>query len=365
MENIMSMSGEELYAKALEFKNLDYDNYFIHIVMAANLKHPEAMHYFHEDCYLKKNLKQNHAKTIIFYEATKNFSYSMTYLGIMHDLGINTERNYQKAGELYTIAIQQGNVIAMAGLAQLYESGYGVEHNYPKAIKLYTRVIEQERDFRYPRVYVMCRLANIYINGYGTKINYSKAMELLICAMERGSKIAIYKLALLYLDGLLGVERNHTRATELYIQFVEQHERELEIDPTDPSTMCDLAVAYTSAPNFGFEPKYDKAIALFNKANDMESNNAIILCNLGTMYENGYGIEKNYDEAIKFYNRAITIAPNNEQIASMFKSLSEKISFQKATERYILPFENLYKSILQFFDQHIQENIKFDSFMKL
>lgn len=352
MENIMSMSPEELYIKAIKFKDVDdYDNYFIHMTMAANFKHPGAIYHLHEDYHHCTHLKQNHAKTIFFYELTKEFSYSMTYLGSMYDAGIGTEKNHHKASELYIAAIQQVNVIAMNNLASLYETGNGVKQNYSKAIELYSRAIEQEEKQRYPRVRAMYSLAHMYQCGYGIEKNYEKAIELFIRAMEVGSIVAIYGLAQLYAFGL-GVTKNYGRAAELCTEAIRLYTREIELRPDSAIAMNDLAIIYSW--KFTSEKNYGKAIELYNRAHEILPDSAYIIHNLGYMYENGFGVKRDYAKALEFYAKAVNLEPAHPVMIKSFRSLNREIHFPGSIKQHIKPFENCYNSALKILNSYVQ-----------
>ena len=144
MEEIINMSPDGLYTKAIEFKQLnDYNNYYIYMTMAANYDHPEAINCLETDYYAGINQKQDHNITFPFYEQTNNLSYSMNYLANMYQNGYGVEKNYDKAIDLYIRAIEKRNPCAMNNLAFMYEHGNGVKKDYRKAIELYMRAIEK------------------------------------------------------------------------------------------------------------------------------------------------------------------------------------------------------------------------------
>ena len=167
MEEIINMSPDGLYTKAIEFKQLnDYNNYYIYMTMAANHDHPEAINCLKTDYKTHEHLKQDHNITFPFYDQTKHFSYSSHYLANMYETGYVVEKDYQKAIDLYMRAIEKGHVSSMNNLAIIYHNGVGVEKNYQKAIDLY------------------------------------------ICAIERGSNCALYNLTILYRDNKSLFDKN-------------------------------------------------------------------------------------------------------------------------------------------------------------
>src|SRR5437868_13955588 len=117
---ICQLSGEELWDKAIEFRNNeDYDNCYIYMTMSANYDDQLAKENIYiDDLYLK----QDHTKTFSFNEKTaysneiKN-SYSLNYLGFMYKFGLGVDKDYEKAIQLYECAIIKNNNHAMNNLA--------------------------------------------------------------------------------------------------------------------------------------------------------------------------------------------------------------------------------------------------------
>ena len=145
MEEIINMSPDELYTKAIAFKQInDHNNYYIHMTMAANYGHSEAITCLDADYFTWENLTQNHSVTFSFYEQTKDFTYSLHYLAYMYRHGLGVEADHQKAIELYMRCVEEGKwAHSMNDLAMMYEHGIGVEKNYQKASGLYMRAIER------------------------------------------------------------------------------------------------------------------------------------------------------------------------------------------------------------------------------
>ena len=193
MEEIINMPAEKLYSKAIEFKQInDYNNYYIHMTMAANYDHFEAINCLEENYEANENLKQDHSITFSFYEQTNDFIYSANYLAYMYYNGLHAEKNYQKTIELYTWAVEKGCANSMNNLALMYEQGDGVEKNYQKAIELYKQAIEKR--YRHS----MNNLALMYERGDGVEKNYQKAIELYKQAIEKGCGYSMNNLTDLY-----------------------------------------------------------------------------------------------------------------------------------------------------------------------
>ena len=138
--HIIKLSPQELYQKALEFKEIeDYDNLAIYLRMSANYGYELALNSINtsDDNYLLSR-NQNHSKTIHFYEATKMYSYSANVLGWMYEKGIYFQKNIKKAKELYKYAISKDNGIAMFNLGLIYYYySQNNEKTFDKGIKLF------------------------------------------------------------------------------------------------------------------------------------------------------------------------------------------------------------------------------------
>ena len=195
MEEIINMPVDKLYSKAVEWKQInDYNNYYIYMTMAANYGHSEAIKSLSEDFISGGNLLQDHIVTLPFYEQTNKFNYSSHYLAYMYKTGRGIEKDYQKAVELYTRAIEKGNSHSMNNLGYMYYNGHGVEQNYQKAIELYTLAIEKGN------LSSMNNLAIMYNDGNGVEQNYQKAIELYTRAIEKGCMDSLENLTSLYQD---------------------------------------------------------------------------------------------------------------------------------------------------------------------
>ena len=172
-KEIIDLPAEKLYEKALEYKSKeDYNNYSIHMVMAANKDHELAKECFIDDSINDVNLEQDHNITRPFYEETQSYSYSCVYLAYMYRRGKGVKKNIPKAIELYELAFSKGNSNAACELATIYE--YGEYKNVNRQIELYQIAIEKHNN-----VDAMNLLAIMYIDGEYIERNVPKAIELL------------------------------------------------------------------------------------------------------------------------------------------------------------------------------------------
>ena len=230
-DHIIKLPPKELYDKALEFKKSeDYDNYYMYMLMSANydykLAETDLLDAYDKELYKK----QNYSNTKSFYEATQNYSCSMSSLAYMYDDGLGVTQDYNKAKEFYIMAIEKGNSEAMNNLALMYDTGRGVDQDYNKAKELYEMSINKGNST------AMYNLAIMYENGEDIIQDYNKAKELYEMGVMKGESDCMNNLGILYQYGR-GVIRNFNKAKELY---------EMAIIKENPEGITYLVILYQS-----------------------------------------------------------------------------------------------------------------------
>ena len=188
---LLSTEAKELYDNALTFlKNGDINNYCIYMTMSANLDYVPAKEHLHFDYHNDRiHLQQDHMKTRPFYEQTKNFGYSANYLGYMYANGnLALNKDTDKEVELYGLAIEKGNIIAMYNIGLHFNRC----KNDEESIKYFQMAADNGN----------CRAANalgkIYFEGKIVSQDYNKALTLWEKAMKDDQKTALNNLILLY-----------------------------------------------------------------------------------------------------------------------------------------------------------------------
>ncbi|CAB4417127.1 unnamed protein product [Rhizophagus irregularis] len=140
----------------------------------------------------------------------------MRHLGYCYQRGIGTERNEEKAFELYKVAANKGHVISINDLGYCYQHGIGTEKDEIKAFELYKEAVEKGC------VESMRNLGYFYQNGIGTEKNEVKAFKLYKKAAEKGDINAIRNLGECYQHGI-GTEKNEIKASEWIKKAVESN----------------------------------------------------------------------------------------------------------------------------------------------
>ena len=123
--------------------------------------------------------------------ANENFSEALNALGCIYydqaeEWGV--EKDYKKAYEYLTKAIEQGSNYAVGNLGEMYLKGVYVKKNLNKAFQLTKQSAEDENN---PNPDAMRRLASCYRYGYGTKKNPSMEKYWLGKAAEYGDEKAM------------------------------------------------------------------------------------------------------------------------------------------------------------------------------
>lgn len=314
MDLIYNLSAEELYNQAIIFKeNGDYDNYIIYITMAANYDYQAAMDNIYK-CETYK--KQNYARTLKFYEATTQYSYSTHFLAYMYYHGLGVDQDYDKSLELYMMAIEKGNFQSLINIGCLT---YACPINWTRIIRIYESAIENNDITTYHK------LAYIYKKGLGVIRDYDAAIKLYKIGIEKDDIISLSSLALMYIAGDSPI-RNYKEAIIMYKIAIEKGYIEL-LDNVNILEVSDYGHDYISAfelykaaskkghiisldrlarmheRGLGVIRNYMKAIELYEQA--IKKGHWESLNNLAYMYEAGLGVKQNYATAIELYNTAI------------------------------------------------------------
>lgn len=197
--------------------------------------------------------EENKAECVCYFEAATELGDpdSAVQLGLFYEFGDYVDKDYDKAFELYSMAVkggrkdayfnmgeiyryknmigeavqcynlamENGNLSAALPLGWFYEEGIGVEKSEEKAFELYQQAYE---DGDPDSIFYLGRMHYL---GKGTEENDAMAFCLLKEASERGYKIANCFLGSLYAAGIEGViEKNSDIALEYLSDVTEDYE---------------------------------------------------------------------------------------------------------------------------------------------
>ena len=236
------------------------------------------------------------------------------------------KKEYEKAFELLTLAINAGNCDALNQLATLYSSGEGCVKNYATAEKLFIQAIDKGCEkARYS-------LALLYgSGGFGLARDEKKCVEHMKLAAKDGDVRAVFFLADIFRNGFMGEERDCVRAVIYYKQAAEKGNTTAMISLGEMYKEGDGVVKDYTEARFWLEKALDagellareeladlkekarltpdqaeeinskgvvayrhrdyvQAKVLFEKASDAGNGDA--LCNLAIMYKEGHGVRQ-------------------------------------------------------------------------
>ena len=181
-------------------------------------------------------------------------------LAMMYLEGRGVAQNIDKAAKLFRMAADQGYGPAQLNLAQLYENGYGVEKSESEAKKLKSKASDAGCED---------------LQGY-SKVYYSDAgiaqrnPEEVRNAAEQGDIVAQFRMGAIYMEGLLGMNKNYAEALKWYHKAA---------DKGDILAQFCIGMMYMSGQ--GVEKSESEALKWLRKSADQGDKNAqTILTNL-------------------------------------------------------------------------------------
>lgn len=119
--------------------------------------------------------------------------------------GIIVEKDRKKALMWLKRAAEEGDDRALASLGEMYQKGEILEKDMEKGFHL-------KKASRSGYIPIMVRLAFCYEQGLGTSKDLRKAMAIYEEAEKNGNLLARYRLALIYIQGKDGIEKNLLKA---------------------------------------------------------------------------------------------------------------------------------------------------------
>jgi len=216
--------------------------------------------------------------------------------------------DFKTAFELYTQLANEGNADAQTSLAFMYQKEQGCKIDEPKVLELYTKAAEAKQP------YALFNLAILYANGIGgVEHNQFKAHDLHLEAATREVVPAMYEVALMLERGL-GCTQNFSEAAFWYEEGAKRGHAE---------SFNNLGALYKEG--HGVPQDDNRCFVCFSRA--AEAGLAEGLYNLGLLYDQGIGCELNNDTALDYCRKAAY--KGHEKAKSIIRSLQEdgKITF--------------------------------------
>lgn len=247
------------------------------------------------------------------------------------------KKDLSKAREFYQKAVDQGLVKAFTGLAIMYFTGEGVERDYEKAFELFSKAVDTEN----PESEALYLLGFMYENEFGVQRDYDKAKGY----YQQALKGSYLRAA----DGLKRVEEklkragvnqnreNKTKEIQNPVKTpndeVYKKKTELEVcieraNKGDMNSILRLGDMYY----FGNGNEKDHIKAAYWYRTAAEKGDANAQFNLAAMYQSGDGVPQNEETAKEWYQKA---AENGHEEAK--KALR---NLQNDEEDFLLPAED-------------------------
>lgn len=229
-------------------------------------------------------------------------------MGLMHlESGFGVERDYNKAFKYFRAAAEAGIPIAYIQSGKCCENGWGVKRNKAEADRLYKEAFKRLlklSDSAESKIILgqCCQL------GRGTKQSYAEAFRYysLITDQENAEYEGIgqYSLAYLYENGC-GVERDCGRAFDLYMKAYGNGSK---IAPYRIACLYDEGLGCAGAAKSA-----DMYKSAFDRLRlEMQMGNEYAKYYLAECYEYGRGCKKNIDEAVRIYKESAADESNFE-----------------------------------------------------
>ena len=210
--------------------------------------------------------------------------------------------DFKIAYELYTQLAESGNADAQTSLGFMHQNEQGCQKDESKTLELYTKAAEAKQP------YALFNLAILYANGVGgVEHDQFKAHELYMDAATREVPPAMYEVALMLERGL-GCIQNYSEAAFWYEEGAKRGHLE---------SFNNLGALYKEGHGV---PKDDaKTFICFTRA--AEGGLSQGLYNLGLLYDQGIGCERDNDKALDLCRKAAY--KGHEKAKAIIKGLQE------------------------------------------
>ncbi|CAH8829694.1 unnamed protein product [Trichobilharzia szidati] len=217
--------------------------------------------------------------------ADQGWPEAQLYLGRLFLGTHGIKADYKLALKYFTMASQQGNVMAFYHLAEMHAKGTGVLRSCSTAAELFKNVAERGR------------WSKMFMSAYSAFRNrrYHEAFVTYQLLAELGYEVAQSNVAfILEEDKAPGIPKH-----ELHKRAFTQWQR----SATQGSTSSRVKLGDYYYYGLGTDANYQKAIQHYRIASDLH-HNAQAMFNLGYMHEQGLGLKRDLHLAKRFYDMA-------------------------------------------------------------
>lgn len=206
-------------------------------------------------------------------------------IGMMLNLGVITKQNNEQALQYFKKAASKDNARALRAIASMYYNGEGVEQSYEKAIAFYNKAAIQ-RDA--PSLYAV---GLMYIKGYGVEKSLENALKYFKHAAVQNYAPACYAIALMFGN----IEKNQDTVLSNLTKAADQNH---------------IAATYALALMYHNRiADTNKAIEYYTKAADLGHLKSILF--LAQLYDEGVYVTKNISTSCSWYIKAANLNDEN------------------------------------------------------
>lgn len=241
------------------------------------------------------------------------FASAHSYLAVLYDIGVGTEKDSVMAFLHYQKAIiiteefnrpyicQTFQHLQNEGIEEIYEQvgnmyfdGNGIEQDYKKAHYHYMKAITKDRGQS------LYKLSIMYRNKLGVDVDTKQADDYLLKAVKAGYTDAEYDL---------GTNCYNTwKKTSDYDDTKDEFEQRVITYLTRATVKNHVDACITLGLFYWYKEMYQESFNLFSKAqclteNDQRPN---VIYYLARMYHRGLHVDKDYEYAIKLYQVFLT-----------------------------------------------------------
>lgn len=265
---------------------------------AAVLGHPKAQEMVGQALLFGDVLTQNiSAAKEYFEELARNGSpFGQMHLGFMYAVGLGVPSSQAKALVYYTFGALGGNPWAQMSLGYRHWSGIGVINSCESALTYYRKVakiVEEELSSNSGIAIQRVRLLDELENpGSTSGVLDDDLIQYYQFLADKGDVQAQVGLGQLHYQGGRGVEQDHARALNYFVQAA---------DAGNANAMAFLGKMYLEGSPV-VKQNNETALKYFTMA--AEKGNPVGQSGLGLMYLYGKGVQKDYTKAYKYFNQA-------------------------------------------------------------
>ncbi|XP_067144721.1 protein sel-1 homolog 1-like isoform X1 [Centruroides vittatus] len=265
---------------------------------AATLGHPQAQEMVGQALLFGDVLNQNISAAKEYFEelAKTGSPFGQMHLGFMHAVGIGVPSNQAKALVYYTFGALGGNPWAQMALGYRHWSGIGVINSCESALTYYRKVakiVEEELSSNSGTAIQRVRLLDELENpGSTSGVLDDDLIQYYQFLADKGDVQAQVGLGQLHYQGGRGVEQDHARALNYFVQAA---------DAGNANAMAFLGKMYLEGSPV-VKQNNETALKYFTMA--AEKGNPVGQSGLGLMYLYGKGVQKDYSKAYKYFNLA-------------------------------------------------------------